>query len=118
MNLSELVIALRPEVQPGDELQLKIAREGKEPQQGVGYLDDGTMVVVEDGRQRIGQRVPVIITGALQNPTGRIVFARCDGEPVAPPSATTTDEPSGSKRRRSSKAAPASRPDPDTTNPR
>jgi uncharacterized protein YacL len=79
LNLSELVIALRPEVQPGDELLLKIARDGKEADQGVGYLDDGTMVVVEGARGRIGERLPVVITGALQNPTGRIVFARSDG---------------------------------------
>ncbi|MFZ0407007.1 MAG: TRAM domain-containing protein [Cyanobium sp.] len=78
MNLSELVIALRPEVQPGDNLQLKIVREGKEADQGVGYLEDGTMVVVEDARRRIGERLPVTITGALQTPTGRMVFARCE----------------------------------------
>jgi len=100
MNLSELVIALRPEVQPGDELQLKIARDGKEAEQGVGYLDDGTMVVVEGARGRIGERLPVIITGALQNPTGRIVFGRLDGAPG----------------RRSGK--PVSSPNPDTANPR
>ena len=57
VNLSELVIALRPEVQPGDDLQLKIVREGKEAEQGVGYLEDGTMVVVEDARRRIGERL-------------------------------------------------------------
>jgi uncharacterized protein YacL len=78
MNLSALVIALRPEVQPGDALQLKIVREGKEADQGVGYLEDGTMVVVEAARKRIGQRLPVTVTGALQTPTGRMVFARCD----------------------------------------
>ncbi len=78
LNLSELVIALRPEVQPGDGLQLKIVREGKEADQGVGYLEDGTMVVVEDARRRIGERLPVTVTGALQTPTGRMVFARCD----------------------------------------
>lgn len=104
LNLSELVIALRPEVQPGDELQLKIARAGKEPQQGVGYLDDGTMVVVEGASQRVGQRVPVIVTGALQNPTGRIVFARCEGE--------------ANPGRRGAKATAAGRPDPEATNPR
>ncbi|MGB5134435.1 MAG: TRAM domain-containing protein [Prochlorococcaceae cyanobacterium] len=84
LNLSELVIALRPEVQPGDELQLKIVREGKEAQQGVGYLDDGTMVVVEGARDRLGERLPVVVTGALQNPTGRIVFAQLEqGRPRA-----------------------------------
>ena len=80
MNLSELVIALRPEVQPGDELNLKIVREGKEESQGVGYLDDGTMVVVNDARPLIGQRKPVVVTGALQTPTGRMVFARLENE--------------------------------------
>ena len=78
MNLSELVIALRPEVQPGDELKLKIVREGKEASQGVGYLEDGTMVVVNDARELIGQRRPVVVTGALQTPTGRMVFARLE----------------------------------------
>lgn len=85
LNLSELVIALRPEVQPGDNLQLKIVREGKEAEQGVGYLEDGTMVVVEEARRRIGERLAVTVTGALQTPTGRMVFARCDrqgGKPV------------------------------------
>jgi uncharacterized protein YacL len=84
LNLSELVIALRPEVQPGDELQLKIVRDGKEADQGVGYLDDGTMVVVEGARGRQGERLAVVITGALQNPTGRIVFARLEGAIASP----------------------------------
>jgi len=83
MNLSELVIALRPEVQPGDGLQLKIVRDGKEADQGVGYLEDGTMVVVEGGKGRSGERIGVTVTGALQTPTGRMVFARSDQE--APP---------------------------------
>jgi uncharacterized protein YacL len=129
LNLSELVIALRPEVQPGDELQLKIAREGKENDQGVGYLDDGTMVVVEGARQRIGERVPVIVTGALQNPTGRIVFARCEGEPAsqaaaASPAPAAPASPPGVKRRRNGKAAgggaaaPEAQGDPDSSSPR
>ncbi|WP_191964801.1 PIN/TRAM domain-containing protein [Synechococcus sp. RSCCF101] len=84
MNLSDLVIALRPEVRPGDELKLKIVREGKEALQGVGYLEDGTMVVVEGARDRIGQRLPVTVTGALQTSAGRMVFARCDHRPAHP----------------------------------
>ena len=76
LNLSELVISLRPEVQPGDLLQLKIVREGKEADQGVGYLEDGTMVVVESGKGSIGERREVTVTGALQTPAGRMVFAR------------------------------------------
>ena len=57
---------------------LKIVREGTEESQGVGYLEDGTMVVVEEGRSLIGSRQPVVVTGALQTPTGRMVFARRD----------------------------------------
>ena len=58
--------------------RLKIVREGKEKSQGVGYLEDGTMVVVDDARSLIGSRHPVVVTGALQTPTGRMVFARLD----------------------------------------
>lgn len=76
LNLSDLVIALRPEVQPGDGLQLKIIREGKEASQGVGYLEDGTMVVVEGASDVIGKRMPVVVTGALQTSTGRMVFGK------------------------------------------
>jgi len=96
LNLSELVIALRPEVQPGDDLQLKIVREGKEADQGIGYLEDGTMVVVEDARRRIGERLAVTVTGALQTPTGRMVFARC--EKAAERSADKTSLEKGSDR--------------------
>ncbi len=78
LNLSELVIALRPEVQPGEKLNLKIVREGKEDSQGVGYLDDGTMVVIEGACNSIGQRLPIIVTGALQTPTGRMIFGRLE----------------------------------------
>ena len=107
MNLSELVIALRPEVQPGDGLQLKIVRDGKEADQGVGYLEDGTMVVVEGGKGRSGERIGVTVTGALQTPTGRMVFARSDQE--APPrrSNRAKSEPNRSEP-----------PDQDATNPR
>ncbi len=83
LNLSELVIALQPEVQPGEHLKLKVVREGKENNQGIGYLDDGTMVVIEKASHAIGQRLEVVITGALQSPTGRIVFGRLGKEPQA-----------------------------------
>ncbi len=78
LNLSELVLALRPDVQPGQKLNLKIVREGKEESQGVGYLDDGTMVVVEGAKKSIGGRLQVVVTGALQTPTGRMIFGRED----------------------------------------
>ncbi len=78
MNLSELVIAIRPDVQPGQKVNLKVVREGKEDSQGVGYLDDGTMVVIEGARKSIGQRLDVVITGALQTSTGRMIFGRLE----------------------------------------
>jgi uncharacterized protein YacL len=108
MNLSELVIALRPEVQPGDELNLKIVRDGKEANQGVGYLDDGTMVVVDGAHGRSGERLPVVITGALQTPTGRMVFGKLEGAAGASPA---KPRPTGKK------SAPP-KADPGTANPR
>ncbi len=98
MNLSELVIALRPEVQPGDELNLKIVRDGKESHQGVGYLEDGTMVVVDGAHGRSGERLAVTITGALQTPTGRMVFGRLDGAEPPEPSAARGRSKSSPKR--------------------
>ena len=107
MNLSELVMALRPEVQPGDGLQLKIVRDGKEADQGVGYLEDGTMVVVEGGKGRSGERIAVTVTGALQTPTGRMVFARSDQEA----------QPRRNNRAKSEPNRPEA-PEHDATNPR
>ncbi len=78
LNLSALVIALRPDVQPGETLNLKIVREGKEDSQGIGYLDDGTMVVIEGAKEVIGQKQNVVVTGALQTPTGRMIFGRLE----------------------------------------
>ncbi len=78
INLSDLVIALRPEIQPGEKLSLKIVREGKEETQGVGYLDDGTMVVIDGAKKFIGERLEVIITGALQTPSGRMIFGKLE----------------------------------------
>ncbi|GDX71654.1 PIN/TRAM domain-containing protein [Cyanobium sp.] len=98
MNLSELVIALRPEVQPGDELNLKIVRDGKESHKGVGYLEDGTMVVVDGAHGRSGERLAVTITGALQTPTGRMVFGRLDGGEPPEPSAARGRSKSSPKR--------------------
>ena len=98
INLSEIVIALRPEVQPGDELKLKIVKQGKEDNQGVGYLEDGTMVVVEGGREAIGQRLPVVITGALQTPTGRMVFGRFEKNQPTRKSSKTSEHPPANPR--------------------
>jgi uncharacterized protein YacL len=76
LNINELAQAVRPTYIPGDSIDLKILKEGKEPAQGIGYLDDGTMVVVEDGRNYVGGELQVIVTSALQTSAGRMIFAR------------------------------------------
>ncbi len=76
LNINELSNLLKPAVFIGEELALQISREGKEANQGVGYLDDGTMVVVEDGHSLIGRQADVIVTSILQTPAGRMIFAR------------------------------------------
>ncbi len=76
LNVNDLVDAVRPAYLPGDSLELKILRTGKEPQQGVGYLSDGTMVVVEAGNDHVGDELRVVVTSALQTSAGRMIFAR------------------------------------------
>ncbi|HEY9826883.1 MAG TPA: PIN/TRAM domain-containing protein [Stenomitos sp.] len=76
LNVNDLAQALRPVYLPGDSLDLKILKEGKEPDQGVGYLSDGTMVVVEEGSSHVGDELPVVVTSALQTSAGRMIFAR------------------------------------------
>jgi len=71
LNINELANALKPVVFPGELMTLKLLKEGKEYNQAVGYLDDGTMVVVEDARRLIGQEVKVAVTSVLQTPAGR-----------------------------------------------
>ncbi|HEY9908856.1 MAG TPA: PIN/TRAM domain-containing protein [Thermosynechococcaceae cyanobacterium] len=76
LNVNDLSQVMRPSYLPGDSLDLKILREGKEPTQGIGYLNDGTMVVVEDGRDHVGAELQVTVTSALQTSAGRMIFAR------------------------------------------
>ncbi|MDA0269223.1 MAG: PIN/TRAM domain-containing protein [Cyanobacteria bacterium] len=76
LNINDLTQAIRPNYLPGDLMDLKVIKEGKEPQQGVGYLNDGTMVVVEEGRDYIGDEIAVVVTGSLQTSAGRMIFAR------------------------------------------
>lgn len=76
LNINHLSQAIRPNFLPGDQMELKVLKEGKEPQQGVGYLNDGTMVVVEEGRGFIGNEIDVVVTGSLQTSAGRMIFAR------------------------------------------
>jgi uncharacterized protein YacL len=79
-NLNELALALKPAALPGEGMQVQIAREGKEVGQGVAYLEDGTMVVVEGGKRFIGQTLDVVVTSALQTAAGRMIFARPRGD--------------------------------------
>ncbi|MBI3999120.1 MAG: TRAM domain-containing protein, partial [Candidatus Omnitrophica bacterium] len=76
LNINELANALKPIVIPGEMMQVRILKEGKEQDQGVAYLDDGTMVVVDNGRRRIGQTFSVTITSVLQTQAGRMIFAK------------------------------------------
>ena len=76
LNINELANALKPIVIPGEMMQVRILKEGKEQDQGVAYLDDGTMVVVDNGRRRIGQTLSVTITSVLQTQAGRMIFAK------------------------------------------
>jgi uncharacterized protein YacL len=76
LNVNELANALKPVVIPGEEISVKITKRGKEPDQGVGYLNDGTMVVVENGSGLINRTVTVIVTSLLQTAVGRMIFSR------------------------------------------
>lgn len=83
LNVNDLVNAVRPNYLPGDNIDLKILKEGKEPSQGIGYLDDGTMVVVEEGSPYVGGEVRVVVTSSLQTSAGRMIFAKPQASALA-----------------------------------
>lgn len=76
LNINELANAIKPVVIPGEEMHIQIVKDGKESGQGVAYLDDGTMIVVESGRKYVGEIVDVVVTSVLQTAAGRMIFAR------------------------------------------
>jgi uncharacterized protein YacL len=76
LNLNEVARALRPVALPGEAINVRVLREGKESGQGVAYLDDGTMVVVEQGKRFVGQTIDVTVTSVLQTSAGRMIFSR------------------------------------------
>lgn len=80
ININTVAQALRPPVVAGEVIELEIVQPGRELGQGIGYLDDGTLIVVEEGRQRVGQHVRVIVTRTLQTGTGRMAFAQVKEE--------------------------------------
>lgn len=79
INLNDMANSLRPVVLPGESLRVTIIKVGEEPEQGVGFLEDGTMVVVENGRSRIGKAVNVTVTSVLQTSAGRMIFGKPEG---------------------------------------
>jgi uncharacterized protein YacL len=76
LNVNDLAHALRPAMLPGETLEVTIVKEGKEPGQGVAYLDDGTMVVVDQARSLQGKTVAIVVTSAIQTAAGKMFFAR------------------------------------------
>jgi uncharacterized protein YacL len=79
LNLNELAQAMRPVAIPGEEIVVTVAREGKEPGQGVGSLDDGTMVVIQNGRRLLNQTITAVVTSVIQTSAGRMIFAEPAG---------------------------------------
>jgi uncharacterized protein YacL len=78
LNINDLANALKPVVLPGEKMTVLILREGKEPSQGVGYLDDGTMVVVDHARRMVGKNVEISVTSVLQTASGKMIFGKVD----------------------------------------
>lgn len=81
LNINELANAIKPVVISGEEMNVYLVKEGKEPGQAVAYLDDGTMIVVENGRRFVGSSIEVIVTSVLQTAAGRMIFARANHNP-------------------------------------
>lgn len=80
LNINDLANALKPARIPGEQMNVLIVKAGKENNQGIAYLDDGTMIVVEDGEKFIGQNVPVTVTSVLQTSAGRMIFVKMADE--------------------------------------
>ncbi|GER67285.1 putative PIN and TRAM-domain containing protein YacL [Weizmannia acidilactici] len=76
LNINDLANAVKPVVLPGEELNVQLIKDGKEHHQGIAYLDDGTMIVVEEGKNYIGKRIDVLVTSVLQTSAGRMIFAK------------------------------------------
>lgn len=78
LNINELALSLKPDVLHGEHISVEVVKEGKEHNQGLAYLDDGTMIVVEDGKNYIGKRVDTVVTSILQTAAGKMIFVRVD----------------------------------------
>ncbi|MCK4436391.1 TRAM domain-containing protein, partial [bacterium] len=76
LNINELANALKPVVLPGETMKVRVVKEGKESGQGVAYLDDGTMVVIDGGKDYVGRSIDAVVTSVLQTTAGRMIFTR------------------------------------------
>ncbi len=116
LNVNLLAHAMKPAVLPGEPIRVLILREGKESNQGVAFLDDGTMVVVDGGRRMINKSVDVVVTSVHQTTAGKMIFGRLDERlehsgPIAKRAAAGAGTPRAEGGHRASGAAPAIRPD-------
>ena len=104
ININDLAKALRPVVLPGETMSVQLIKPGEGPGQGIGYLEDGTMIVVENGKAHLNQEVTLVVTSSLQTSAGRMIFGNCEGstEP-APPAEPLTDTESPAEQDAASK---------------
>jgi uncharacterized protein YacL len=79
VNINTIADALKPVVLPGETMKVRVIKPGENAGQGVGYLEDGTMVVVEGARDKVGAEVEVVVTNMIQNPAGKMIFGRVEG---------------------------------------
>ena len=82
LNINELANMVKTVVLPGETMAVRIIQDGREAGQGVGYLDDGTMIVVEDGRRHMNEAIEVVVTRVLQTAAGRMIFAQPEDKSV------------------------------------
>lgn len=99
INLNEVANALKSVALPGEYLHVRVVKAGDQMGQGVGYLEDGTMVVIEQGRNAIGQDVTITVTSALQTPAGRMIFGKIEQRPASNPSLPNIDLPKPPEKR-------------------
>ncbi|HEY4330573.1 MAG TPA: PIN domain-containing protein [Phycisphaerae bacterium] len=85
ININSMADALKPVVLPGESMKVRIIKPGENPGQGVGYLEDGTMVVVEGAREKVGQEAEVVVTNLIQNAAGKMIFGRIEAPKPKPP---------------------------------
>jgi uncharacterized protein YacL len=99
ININDLANAMKPVVMPGERMRVRLLKAGAEPGQGVGYLDDGTMVVVEQGRNHLNEEVEFTVTNTVQKSAGKMIFGRMDGNGMASSDAQPLPPPRRQKHR-------------------